>query len=46
MTERLSERVMWWTVFAAGGLGLLIFAALFTVAVWGIFAGAPSPGGR
>lgn len=39
----LPERIMWWVVIGAGALGTIVFVLLLGVAIWGLFAGPPSP---
>ena len=40
MAERMSERLMWWTVITAGAVGALVFGLLIITTVWGVFGGA------
>jgi hypothetical protein len=40
-TRRLTERLLWWGLVAVGVVGLLVFAALVGLLLWGIFTGVP-----
>ena len=41
MAERLGERFAWWAVITVGVAGSLIFVALVSLTLWGVFAWYP-----
>jgi hypothetical protein len=45
-TRLLTERLLWWTLVAVGVVGMLVFAALVGLVLFGIFTGVPGLGSR
>jgi hypothetical protein len=39
--QRATQRLLWWALVAVGAVGLLVFAVLVGLVLWGVFTGAP-----